>query len=83
MRERLHTYSQVLQLNTETMLALKYAPQGLMRALQMFTIVALLAGLGLWFGIPVQLGRPVLYEELDSAQTAIDSLAASVEPFLA
>jgi hypothetical protein len=83
MKERLHTYSQVLQLNTETLLAYKYAPEGLMRALQMFTIVALVAGLGLWFGIPVQLDRPVLYEELDSAQVAIDSLAGSVEPFLA
>ena len=83
MRERFHTYSQVLQLNTNTLLAYKYAPEGLMRALQMFTVVALVAGLGLWFGIPVQLDRPVLYEELDSAQVAIDSLAASVEPFLA
>lgn len=83
MRERLHTYSQVLQLNTQTLLAFKVAPDGLMRALQLFTIVALVAGLGLWFGIPVQLDRPVLYEELDSAQGVIDNLAGGVEPFLA
>jgi hypothetical protein len=83
MQERLHTYSQVLQLNTQTLLAFKYAPDGLVRALQMFTIVALVAGLGLWFGIPVQLDRPVLYEELDSAQVVVDNLAGSVEPFLA
>lgn len=83
MRERFHTYSQVLQLNTETLLAFKYAPDGLMRGLQMFTVVALAAGLGLWLGIPVQLDRPVLYEELGSAQGVIDNLANSVEPFLA
>ena len=82
MRESLHTYSQVLQLNTATLLGFKYAPNGLMRALQMFTIIALVAGLGLWIGIPVQLSRPVLYEELDSAQVVIDNLAASAEPFL-
>jgi hypothetical protein len=83
MREQLHTYSQVLQLNTETMLAFKIAPDGLMRALQLFAVVALVAGLGLWLGIPVQLERPVLYEELDNAQVAIEGLASSVEPFLA
>ncbi|MFN2137337.1 MAG: YIP1 family protein [Candidatus Promineifilaceae bacterium] len=82
MRERLHLYSQILQLNTETMLAFKYAPDGLIRALQMFTVVALVAGLGLWLGIPVRLQRPVLYEELASAQQVIDNVAGSVEPFL-
>lgn len=83
MRERLNTYSEILQLDTATMLAFKHAPDGLVRALQMFTIVALIAGLGLWLGIPVQLERPVLYEALDSTQVAIDRFSASVEPFLA
>ena len=45
MRERLHTYSQVLQLNTQTLLAFKVAPDGMMRARQQFTIDALVAGL--------------------------------------
>ncbi len=83
MRERLTEYSHILQLDTATMLRFKYAPDGLIRALQMFAVVTLIAGLGLWLGIPVQLERPVLYEELDGAQTAIDSFSSSVEPFLA
>ncbi|MFL7837257.1 MAG: YIP1 family protein [Candidatus Promineifilaceae bacterium] len=82
MHERLHTYSQVLQLNTQTLLDFKYAPDGLMRALQLFTVVALIAGLGLWLGIPVQLERPVLYEELGNAQAIIDNITNNVEPFL-
>lgn len=82
MRERLYTYSQILQLNTETLLGFKVAPDGLIRALQLFFVVTLVAGLGLWLGIPVQLERPVLYEALDSAQVTIGNLATSADPFL-
>lgn len=82
MRDRLNEYSHILQLDTQTLLAFKHAPNGLVRALQLFTAVTLVAGLGLWLGIPVQLERPVLYEVLDEAQLSISSLAAAVDPFL-
>lgn len=82
MRERLNEYSNILQLDTDTLLQFKYAPDGLVRALQLYFVVTLIAGLGIWLGIPVQLDRPVLYEVLDDAQAVITDLAGSVEPYL-
>ena len=82
MRERLREYSNILQLDTETYLHFKYAPNGLVRALQMYFIVTLVAGLGIWLGIPVQIERPVLYEVLDDAQGIITDLSQAVEPYL-
>ncbi len=82
MRRRLKIYSQILQLDTKAMLAFKHAPDGLARALQLFFTVTLIAGLGIWLGIPVQIDRPVLYEVLEDAQTAITSFTTAIEPFL-
>lgn len=82
MRERLQEYSSILQLDTETYLQFKYASDGLVRALQLYFVVTLVAGLGIWLGIPVQLDRPVLYEVLDDAQGIITDLSQAVEPFL-
>ncbi len=82
MKEKLQEYSHILQLDTATLLGFKYAPDGLVRALQMFFVVTLIAGLGIWLGIPVQLERPVLYEVLDEAQDMVTTYARSVDPFL-
>ena len=82
MKKKLLEYSNILQLDTETLLRFKHAPDGLVRALQMYFIVTLVAGLGIWLGIPVQINRPVLYEVLDDAQEVITNITQSVEPFL-
>jgi hypothetical protein len=71
MQINLREYSNILQLDTETLLRFKYAPDGLVRALQMFFIVTLVAGLGIWLGLPVQLDRPVLYEVLSESPEKI------------
>jgi hypothetical protein len=78
----LHEYSHILQLHTPTYLAFKQAPDGLARALQLFFIVTLIAGIGVLFGIPVQAGRMVLAEGLDEAQGVVDTLSRAIEPFL-
>lgn len=82
MKAKLQEYSNILQLDTETLLGFKFAADGLVRALQMYFIVTLLAGLGIWLGIPVQLDRPVLYEALDEAQGIVTYISRSVDPFL-
>jgi hypothetical protein len=82
MRQRLHNYSQILQLDTQTMLNYKHAPDGLARALQMFFVITLLAGLGVWLGIPVQVDKPILYETLMDTQLSVDQFARSVKPYL-
>jgi hypothetical protein len=82
MREKLQVYSNILQLDTETLLDFKYAPDGLVRALQMFFIVTLIAGIGLWLGIPVQIDRPVFYEVFDNTQELVTDFTVSIEPYL-
>jgi len=69
-------------MDTETLLRFKYAPDGLIRALQLFAVVTLVAGLGILFGIPAQLEQAVLYEELDEAQALVDRVTGSIEPYL-
>ena len=78
----LREYSNILQLHTPTYLAFKYAPNGLARALQLFFIVTLIAGIGVLFGIPIQANRPVLADALGEAQVLVDTVSSSVEPFL-
>lgn len=78
----LREYSHILQLHTPTYLDFKYAPNGLARALQLFFVVTLIAGIGVLFGIPVQANRIVLADALETAQTGIDTVTTSVEPFL-
>ena len=82
MPERLREYSNILQLDTDTLLRFKYAPDGLVRALQIFFVVTLVAGLGILLGLPVQLDRPVLYEVLNETQELITDFTGSVQPFL-
>lgn len=75
-------YSDILQLQTDTFLFFKNAPNGLARALQLFFVVALVAGIGVLFGIPVQASRPIPADVLDTTQDLIDSNISSVTPFL-
>lgn len=78
----LREYSNILQLQTETYLDFKHAPNGLARALQLFFVVSLIAGLGVLFGIPVQVARPTLVDILDATQASINEVTTSIDPFL-
>ncbi len=75
-------YTNILQLHTPTYLEFKYAPNGLARALQMFFIVTLVAGIGVLFGIPVAANKVVLADALSETQTIVDNLTSSITPFL-
>lgn len=79
----LREYSNILQLQTLTFLEFKHAPNGLARALQIFFVVTLIAGIGILFGIPVEANRLTLVDGLEATQAAIDAGTAAVEPFLA
>ena len=78
----LRNYSNILQLDTATLLNYIHRPDGLTRALQFFFVVSLIAGIGVLFGIPVELERMVLVEEIDEAQAWNSNFAARIEPFL-
>ena len=78
----LRNYSNILQLDTATLLNYIQAPDGLTRALQFFFAVTLIAGIGVLLGIPVELERMVLVEEIDEAQAWNSNFAARIEPFL-
>jgi hypothetical protein len=78
----LRNYSKILQIDTATFLHYKHAPNGLARALRFFFVVTLIAGVGVLFGIPVQLDRMVWNETFEEAQALNSEITTSLEPFL-
>ena len=78
----LRNYSNILQLDTATLLNYIHRPDGLTRALQFFFVVTLIAGIGFIIGIPVELERFILVDEINEAQAWNSNFAARIEPFL-
>lgn len=66
MMSTLRTYSDVLQLRTETIRALLSTDQGIAWAVKMFFVVLLVAGLGTWFGLTVIRRQLTLVEKIDT-----------------
>lgn len=78
----LRNYSNILQLDTATLLNYIHRPDGLTRALQFFFVVSLIAGIGVLLGIPVELEKFILVDEINEAQAWNSDFTARVEPFL-
>ena len=79
MKNALRTYSQILQLRGDTIHTLLQSDQGIAFAIKLFLIVSLIAGLGMWFGLPSALRTPTVVERFDSAvETARETLASAV-----
>lgn len=90
MRDSLRTYSQILQLRGDTIHTLLQSEQGIAFAIKLFLIVSLLAGLGVWGGLPSALRTPTMVERFDkvvadvsevvaTAAAAIESTAAAIQ----
>ncbi len=80
MKSRFRIYSDVLQLRTKAFLTLKYANGGMRYAAGMFFIVTLIAGLGLWLGLPALLQRPLVVERIDQVNAFVDQFDEEVVP---
>jgi hypothetical protein len=79
-KSRFRIYSDVLQLRTKAFLTLKYANGGMRYAAGMFFIVTLIAGLGLWLGLPALLQRPLVVERIDQVNALVDQFDEEVVP---
>ena len=80
MNSRLRIYSDILQLRTKAFVTLKYANGGMRYAAGMFLTVSLIAGFGLWIGLPATLQRPLLVEQIDQASELVDQFDQEVVP---
>ena len=76
MKNALRTYSQILQLRGDTIHTLLQSDQGIAFAVKLFLIVSLIAGLGMWAGLPSALRTPNRNERFD------DVIEDGLEAFL-
>lgn len=90
MNNALRTYSQILQLRSDTIHTLLQSDQGIAFAVKLFLVVSLVAGLGMWLGLPSALRTPTLVERFDGVvedvretvtaiTAAVQSAAAAIE----
>jgi hypothetical protein len=77
MREQLRTYSQILQMRSDTIHTLLQSEQGVAYALKLFVIVSLIAGLGLSAGLPAALRTPTMVERFDQTIESVREVVAS------
>ena len=80
MKSRFRIYTDILQLRTPAFVALKYANGGMRYTVSMFFVVSLIAGAGLWVGLPALMQKPLLVEQLDEVSAFIDRVDAEVAP---
>ena len=73
-------YSDILQLRTEAFLALKCARGGMRYAAVMFFVVTLIAGAGLWIGLPAVLQKPLIVERIDQVSALVNRFDREVVP---
>lgn len=78
MRESLRTYSQILQLRGETIHTLLQSERGIAYALKLFLVVSLIAGLGMWAGLPASLRTPTMVERFDQTIESVRETVASI-----
>lgn len=78
MKNALRTYSQILQLRGDTIHALLQSEQGIAFAVKLFLIVSLIAGLGMWAGLPSALRTPTLVERFDKVIEQTSETVAAV-----
>ncbi len=78
MKNALRTYSQILQLRSDTIHTLLQSDQGIAFAVKLFLIVSLIAGLGMWAGLPSALRTPTLVERFDGVIEEVRETVAAV-----
>ena len=80
MKSAIRIYSDILQLRTEVFLALKWTRGGMRYAAVMFFIITLVAGAGIWIGLPAVLQEPLIVERIDQASAAVNRFDREVVP---
>ena len=80
MKHALSIYSDILILRDETYQALKRSPGAPTFILLMALSVTLLAGCGKWLGLPYELTRPTMAENIGSLSEAVESVSQDVVP---
>jgi hypothetical protein len=78
MKNALRTYSQILQLRGDTIHTLLQSDQGIAFAVKLFLIVSLIAGMGMWAGLPSALRTPTLVERFDGVIEEVRETVAAV-----
>ncbi len=79
MGSALNTFSQVLQMRSDTLTRLIKTKPGYGWALRMFIIVSLIAGLGIWFGLSEVMARLTLVEGLDLVAGEVTTVESAVQ----
>ena len=77
MRNTLRTYSHILQLRGDTIFTLLQSERGIAFALKLFLVVSLIAGLGMWGGLPSALRTPTMVERFDQVVEEVSKVVAS------
>jgi hypothetical protein len=80
MRHALSVFSDILTLRDATYHALKRSPGAPAFIILMFLIVTLLAGCGKWLGLPYELNRPTLVDQIGLASAAVEEFDEEVVP---
>lgn len=86
-RSAWRVYSDVLQAREDTIRALLSSRHGLARIFDMFLIVTLIAGLGVFLGVPAAMRQPTLPEQLDQFSSGFvgqydDFITRTVTPLI-
>jgi hypothetical protein len=74
------TFSNILQLRTESYVELKQSRRGMRYAVWQLIIVGLVAGLGIWIGLPALLQKPLLSERIADVAVKVDEVEQKVLP---
>ncbi|MGL4648183.1 MAG: hypothetical protein ACRC1H_02145, partial [Caldilineaceae bacterium] len=80
MKNALRTWRGVLQLDEQTLRALKQSRYGMRYAALQFLVVTLIAGLGIWLGLPAILQKPLLSERIERIETQVRQFQAELTP---
>ncbi len=78
MKNTLRIYSQILQLRGDAIHELLQSEHGIAFALKLFLIVSLIAGLGVWGGLPEALRTPTMVERFDKVVADVGEVVATV-----
>jgi hypothetical protein len=80
MKHALSIFSDILTLRDATYHALKRSPGAPAFIILMFLTVTLLAGCGKWLGLPYELGRTTLADQISLASAAVEQFDEEVVP---
>jgi hypothetical protein len=82
MKSILNTYSGILQLRTDTFVAIKQSRDGFGVALRIFAVVSLIAALGQWLELGAVLRQPTLPEQVHQIAQVIEGIEQNLPDWL-